>query len=247
MSTSEHMTARDDMSTETSEGATGGERRPRHRVSAAELGNLLGESLPTADSVSAAELALVDAARTLLNAIVRSAVDDEERLRLAKQIERITEDLRAKTRDDLVRLVRHPDGRIENLAQAAAGRCNPRSLRLRFDDMSLPPPDRPPTPVEVRGWCELDATAAGPPERAHGGIVATILDEALGVAMMKAGRTGMTVSLEVSLLAGVPLEVPLEVRSRCVDFDGRKTRATAELVVDDKVLARGAALFVASR
>lgn len=224
-----------------------GAARPRNTVSAAELGNLLGESLPTADSVSAAELALVDAARTLLDAIMRSAVDDEERWRLAKQIERIIEDLRATPRDDLVRLVRHPDGRIENLAQAAAGRCNPRSLRLRFDDMTLPPADQPPTPVEVRGWCELDASAAGPPERAHGGIVATILDEALGVAMMKAGRTGMTVSLEVSLHAGVPLGVPLEVRSRCVDFDGRKTRATAELVVDDKVLARGAALFVASR
>lgn len=219
----------------------------RGSVSAAELGALLFDSLPAASSISDAELALADAARTLLDAVLRSAVDDPTRARLAADVHRVIDELRAVPRADLVRLARHPDGRIENLVQAAAGRCNPRSLRLRFDDMSLPTPEQVGVSVEVHGTVELDASAGGPPERAHGGIVATILDEALGVAMMKAGRTGMTVSLEVSLLAGVPIGVPLDVHARCVDFDGRKTRATAELVVDGTVAARGTALFVASR
>jgi acyl-coenzyme A thioesterase PaaI-like protein len=219
----------------------------RGSVSAAELGTMLFESLPDAATISEAELALADAARTLLDAVLRSAVDDDVRARLAGDVHRVIDELHGVARPDLVRLARHPDGRIENLVQAAAGRCNPRSLRLRFDDMSLPAPEQVGVPVEVHGRVVLDASAAGPPERAHGGIVATILDEALGVAMMRSGRTGMTVVLEVSLLAGVPIGAPLDVHARCVDFDGRKTRATAELVVDGVVAARGTALFVASR
>jgi acyl-coenzyme A thioesterase PaaI-like protein len=219
----------------------------RNQVSAAELGSMLFDSLPDATATGAGELALVDAARTLLDAVLRTGLDDDARARLAAQVDTVIADLRSVQRDDLVRLARHPDGRIENLVQAAAGRCNPRSLRLTFDDMSLPAPDQVGVPVEVTGRVVLDASAGGPPERAHGGIVATILDEATGVAMMRTGRTGMTVAIDVSYHAGVPLGVPLEVRARVTEMDGRKTRATAEVLVEGTVAARASALFVASR
>ncbi len=219
----------------------------RGGVSAAELGSMLFDSLPHASTVADGELALVDAARTLLDAVVRSAVDDPTRARLTSDIQRVIAELRAEPRSDLVRLVRHPDGRIENLVQAAAGRCNPRALRLTFDDLSLPAPDQVGVPVEVVGRVVLDASAGGPPERAHGGVVATILDEATGVAMMRAGRTGMTAAIEVSYRAGAPIGVELEVRARITEIDGRKTRATAELHAGDVLVARATALFVASR
>jgi acyl-coenzyme A thioesterase PaaI-like protein len=219
----------------------------RNQVSAAELGSMLFDSLPDAASIGEGELALVDAARTLLDAVLRTGLDDESRAGIAGHVQGVIDELRRVPRDDLVRLARHPDGRIENLVQAAAGRCNPRSLRLTFDDMSLPTPEQVGVPVEVTGRVVLDASAAGPPERAHGGIVATILDEATGVAMMRTGRTGMTVAIDVSYHAGVPIGVPLEVRARVTEMDGRKTRATAEVVVDGTVAARASALFVASR
>lgn len=219
----------------------------RREVSAFELGRLLGDALPAADSVGADELALVEAARTLLDAVVRTAVDDPARARAAADIARVVDDLRVRTRDDLVRLVRHPDGRIENLVQAAAGRCNPRSLRLRFDDMTPPEPGVVDTSIVVHGRCVLDASASGPPERAHGGIVTTILDEALGVAIMRAGRTGMTAAMDVSFKGAAPLGVELHVTAQVTSIEGRKTFAEAELFAGDTVVARARGLFVASR
>lgn len=219
----------------------------RATVSAFELGRLLGDALPGAEAVTEAELALVDAARTLLDAVMRTAVADDDRAELATDVHRVIERLRAETRDDLVRLVRHDSGRIENLVQAAAGRCNPRSLRLRFDDMTPPPPGVVDLTIESRGTVVLDASASGPPERAHGGIVSTILDEALGVAIMRAGRTGMTGSIEVSFRGPVPIGVELVVTSRVATVDGRKTVAEAELRVGDTVAASARGLFIASR
>lgn len=219
----------------------------RHTVSAFELGRLLGDALPHADDVSDAELALADAARTLLDAVVRTAVDDATRARLAATILDVVDELRTETRTDLVRLVRHDAGRIENLVQAAAGRANPRSLRLTFDSLVPPPPGVVDASVEVVGRVVLDASATGPPERAHGGIVGTILDEALGVAILRAGRTGMTAFIEVSYRGAVPIGVELSVRSRIASIDGRKTFAEAELLVGDTIAANARGLFVASR
>jgi acyl-coenzyme A thioesterase PaaI-like protein len=215
------------------------------RLSAFELGRLLGEALPTADSVGYGELALAEAARSLLEAVVVTDVDDLTRARLARTIAKVTEELRANDRPDPIRLVRHPDGRIENLLQAAAGRCNPRSLRLTFE-----PPEadaEPEVGVEVRGHVVLDASASGPPTRAHGGIAATILDEAIGVALMRSGRTGLTVRLEIDFRAGLLIGVPVDVRARTTTVEGRKTFATGELLVDGEVTCRAAGLFVAAR
>lgn len=220
---------------------------PHTSVSAYELGQMLGDALPTAASVPAGRLALAEAARTLLDAVVRTTVDDEEGLRLAADLGRITDELLADADTDVVRLVRHPGGRIENLIQAAAGRANPRALRLTFDDMT-PPPDGMLVPdATAVGRVVLDASASGPPGRAHGGIVTTILDEALGVAIMRAGRTGMTVAIDVSFLGAVPIGVELVVHARCTVIDGRKTTAEAELCVDGQVAARARGLFVARR
>jgi acyl-coenzyme A thioesterase PaaI-like protein len=215
--------------------------------SAAELGRALGDALPTVDSVRPADLELAEAARCLLDAVVRTDVDEDERARVAAELRRLGERLGARSRADLVRLVRHPEGRIENLVQAGAGRLNPRGLRLHVDDATLPPDGVVVPDAEARGWCTLDASATGPPGRAHGGIVATILDEALGWALMRAGRTGMTVVMEVSYQAAVPIGVELDVRARCVAIDGRKTTIEAELRDGEQLLARAQAIFVASR
>jgi acyl-coenzyme A thioesterase PaaI-like protein len=214
------------------------------KLSAYEMGQLLGDSLPAADSIGPGELALVEAARSLLDAVVRTDIDDAARARIATQIEALADELRRMTRLDVMRLARHADGRIENLVQAGAGRCNPRSLRIRFDD---PPAGSDPATSEVHGVVVLDASATGPPGRAHGGIVATILDEALGIALTRAGRTGMTVALEMTLHAGVPIDTPIDIRARCTAFDGRKTHVAAELLVDGAAAAKATGLFVTSR
>ncbi len=214
-----------------------GDRTPG--VSAVELAMSMGESLPWADSITDAELELAAAGRALLDAIAASCADDAVRGRLAAQLRAISDELLAGGGRDPVRLVRHPDGRIENLIQAGTGRLNPRSLRIDYDD--------DPATTAVHGTCVLGASAVGPPGRAHGGVVASILDEALGRAMTKAGRTGMTVTLDVTLAKAVPLGTELEITGGVVSTDGRKTYAEAAVLVDGTVLATGKGLFVASR
>ena len=220
---------------------------PRPTGSASDLAARMGDALPGAESFTAEQAALVDVVRRLLDGVVVTDVDDAERVRLTADLERIVDALGARTRDPLIRLVRHPDGRFENLTQAGTGRANPRAIPVAFDDLTVGPAITAGPGPEVRGRCVLGAAAGGPPERAHGGVVAALLDESLGAALVAAGRLGMTVALEVDYLAGVPLGVPLELRSRCTGVEGRKTRLSAEIVVDGSVVARGRALFVASR
>ena len=219
----------------------------RRTLSASDLARRLGDALPPADSLTAEQLELVAAARDLLDAVVRTDVDDDTRADAAGTIRTVTDALRAATREPVIVLLRHPGGRFENATQAGSGRLNARSFPTTFDIPAECPEIATGPGPEVHGRCVLDASAGGPPERAHGGVVATILDEACGAGIVAAGRVGMTVTLAVDYRGPVPLGVPLAIRSRAEEIDGRKTWVTAEIVVDDEVRARGRALFVATR
>lgn len=219
----------------------------RPTLSASDLARRLGDALPPADSLTAAQLDLVAAARDLLDAVVRTDTDDAARSTAAATLRRVTADLRVAEREPVIVLLRHPGGRFENATQAGSGRLNARSFPTVFDLPEACPEITVGPGPEVTGHCRLDASAGGPPERAHGGVVATVLDEACGAGIVAAGRVGMTVTLTVDYLGPVPLGEPLGIRARAEEVDGRKTWVTAEIVVDDEVRARGRALFVATR
>ena len=217
-------------------------------ASAMRLGELLGDRVPPASSIGAHAVELADAARDLLDAVVATDVDDDTRARVAREIRGLAETLRTRRREPVIVLVRTEDGRLDNLTQAGNGLLNPRAPALRFEPFPpLPPPGAPFRPVEVVGHCTLDASFGGGPSRAHGGAVATVLDEALGRAGAAAGATGLTVALEVRFRAGVPLGVPLRVTARCDRVDGRKRFASGEVRHGDAVLAEAVAVSVAER
>ena len=131
-------------------------------ISASRLGALLGDALPTADTVSPAALELAEVGRELLDALARTAVDDDERRRIIAVLRDATVALRAATHPTVV-LVRHPDGRIENLTQAGAGRLNPRSVPIRFDPLPAPPPAGEVRPFELVGPFTLGESSGGGP------------------------------------------------------------------------------------
>lgn len=215
-------------------------------VSASQLGELLGDRVPHVSTLSSAALTLTDSVRRLLDMAVRTDVDDEARRAAADAIDAVTAALALKQRQPLIALVRHDDGRLENLTQAGAGRLNPRAPKLTFEPH--PVAERGAfEPVEVTAHCTLDASFSGPPERAHGGAVATLFDEVLGVAATAAGATGMTAGLEVRYRGGTPLGVPLRVVAHCVRRDGRKSFASGELMSGDVVVAEATAVFVGPR
>jgi acyl-coenzyme A thioesterase PaaI-like protein len=217
-------------------------------VSAARLAELLGDQLPAVDTVPEAAFDLVDRVRELVEAVVMTDVDAATRVAVADEIDSLTDRLRARRRDQALYLVRHPDGRVESLVQAGAGRLNPQAPPIEWVVLPPPPPARSePRPVEVRARCTFTAAHSGSPSRVHGGVVAAALDEVVGVAAAAAGASGMTVALNVTLEAGTPFGVPVDIVGRYVRSEGRKRYASGEVRVDGNVTARAELLCVSER
>ena len=216
--------------------------------SAAVLGELLGDRVPSLSSITDAALDLAAAARDLIDAVVATDVDDATRERVTALLRAVAAELRARRRDPVIVLVREPDGRLNNLTQAGNGPLNPRAPELRFAPFPpAPAPDAPFRSVEIEGYCTLDVSFGGGPGRAHGGVIATLFDEALGRANTAAGLNGMTVAIEVRFRAGAPLGEVLRVTARCDRVDGRKRFGSGEMWHGDTLVAEATAVYVTER
>jgi uncharacterized protein (TIGR00369 family) len=87
---------------------------------------------------------------------------------------------------------------------------------------------------------------AGPPGHAHGGIIATLLDEAMSKANRARGVVAMTRQMEVDYLRPVPLGVLLTLTARHSSVSGRRHHCEAQLTdASGHVLATAKAVFVA--
>lgn len=96
--------------------------------------------------------------------------------------------------------------------------------------------------------CEfsLGDSFVGPPGHAHGGIIAAILDEAMGKANKLKSRVALTRRMEVEYLRPVPLRQPLVVEGRVSRMTGRALYNRAELRnARGVVLARSRGKFLA--
>jgi acyl-coenzyme A thioesterase PaaI-like protein len=217
-------------------------------ASAGELAARLGDALPLVDDVPPEAFALADAVRELVGAVVLTDVDPDERAAVAAEVAALTARLRARRRDHTYLLVRHRDGRPEHLTQAGSGRLNPQAPPMVWEHVPAPPPPgTEPSPVEVVASCTLGPAHTGSTGRAHGSVVAALLDEAIGHAMLAAGATGMTVRLDIAYRAPTPVGVPLAVSARFTAADGRKRLGAAEVVADGVVTAEATAVFVRPR
>jgi len=92
----------------------------------------------------------------------------------------------------------------------------------------------------------LDDRYTGPPGHCHGGIIATILDEAMGKVNKLRDVIALTSQMTIDYLRPVPLNKTLRVESREVSVQGRKHINMGEILNQKgEVLARGQALFIA--
>ena len=86
----------------------------------------------------------------------------------------------------------------------------------------------------------------GPPGHCHGGVIATILDEAMGKVNKLRHVIALTREMSIEYLKPVPLHEPLRVEGREVELRGRTHVNAAEILNDkDEVLARSRGLFIA--
>ncbi|HTD38503.1 MAG TPA: PaaI family thioesterase [Candidatus Limnocylindrales bacterium] len=110
----------------------------------------------------------------------------------------------------------------------ACGPYNAEGLHLRFEPVGE---------GEVRAQITLPPRFQGWRGAAHGGVVATLLDEAMAYACGAAGERGMTAAIQMRFRAPVPLGEPLTVTGK-VKWRRRNVLALEAAVCD----ARGAVL-----
>ena len=120
----------------------------------------------------------------------------------------------------------------------ACGTANPDGMRLRFTY------DEPRDCFVCR--FRLGKRYTGPPAHCHGGIIATILDEAMGKVNKLRNVVALTSEITVKYLKPVPLKQPLHVESRELSVEGRKHINIAEILNGkNEVLARSQGVFIA--
>jgi uncharacterized protein (TIGR00369 family) len=120
----------------------------------------------------------------------------------------------------------------------ACGPNNPDGMRLRFSYDE----ERKSYVCRFR----LGKRYTGPPGHCHGGIIATILDEAMGKVNKLRQVVALTSEITVNYLKPVPLNRPLRVESRELKVTGRKHVNIAEVLNENgEVLARSRGLFIA--
>src|SRR5450432_1934489 len=118
------------------------------------------------------------------------------------------------------------------------GKNNPDGMRLKF------------TLDEKRSTfvCRfrLDKRYTGPPGHAHGGVIATILDEAMGKVNKLRNVLALTKSMNVEYKRPVPLNQKLTVTGHEQQVNGREHTNIAEITNEKgDVLARSIGVFVA--
>jgi acyl-coenzyme A thioesterase PaaI-like protein len=85
----------------------------------------------------------------------------------------------------------------------------------------------------------------GPPGHAHGGSIAAVLDEVLGLAAWAAGHPVVVGNLNISFRQLLPLQTVVQVRTRLISVQGRKIMVHGEICsLEGIVIATGEALCI---
>jgi acyl-coenzyme A thioesterase PaaI-like protein len=96
--------------------------------------------------------------------------------------------------------------------------------------------------LQARIW--FGPETEGPPGHAHGGSMAAVLDEVLGLAAWAAGYSIVVGNLNVSFRNLLPLQQVVTVESRVVSVDGRKVKVHGRICRGKTVYAEGECLCI---
>ena len=139
----------------------------------------------------------------------------------------------------------HPRETLKCLSHSAQNHCfgcgpaNPTGLHLEFQIAE---------DVTVVCQASIGSEFDGHPGYLHGGIIATLLDEAMSKAVRARGVTAMTRKLEAEYLHPVPSGAMLRIEGRHLRAEGKKHWVEAKILDEaDAELARGTGLFIAVR
>jgi acyl-coenzyme A thioesterase PaaI-like protein len=202
----------------------------------------------TASDTSEARLLAAAALRRLGHAFVAHQVDDVHLLEMATRIDALLPAVEQAPDRTHAFLAHGPDFLAERLKGGEG--TTPNSI---FPDCVVSGKANP-MGMEANLWRDGDEAAMevtlgqafeGAPGRAHGGVVAALIDEIMGLALSVTGTLAFTGQLAVTYRAPTPLGVLLTARARLSHRNARKLTITAELHSGTTLLAEAEGLFIA--
>lgn len=179
---------------------------------------------------------LADSVRGLIDAVIRTEVDDDQLIAAREQIDAVVVSLRAKQKPGSygVPFTRKLHGMP--YGNAAVGKRNAVAPPMRVKHH----PDGTATSDVVLG-----AAYEGPAGLVHGGISAMLLDQLLGEAVsVSLGTPSFTGTLTVKYLRPTPLG-PLHLRAEVTGNEGRKSFVHAEISDADGPTVTAEAVMIA--
>ena len=186
------------------------------------IGGFLHEEIPTHEIDRLEEVygGLADAVRELVDATIRTTVDDEVVRRTQADVEALVERLRVTQLDGPAGVRFNSEARAWNWGNAVVGARN----------AIAPPLDlvRDPDGL-VHAEVVLGAAYEGPPGLVHGGVSAMLLDHLMGeTASDGHTRITLTGTLTMRYRRGTPLG-PLRLEGRIDREEGRKVYVVAHI------------------
>jgi len=103
---------------------------------------------------------------------------------------------------------------------------DPEGQRFRVRYFRVPQGD-----LIARVW--FGPETEGPPGHSHGGAMAAVLDEVLGLAAWAAGHPIVVGKLNIHFSQLLPLETVMQVESEIVSVEGRKVKVKGKIVGAD--------------
>jgi acyl-coenzyme A thioesterase PaaI-like protein len=174
---------------------------------------------------------LGESLRRLLDVVVQTGADPEVLAAAASAVDQLTESLAGSTLQ--------PD---DSVAED--------SYRTHMSLVGgLSHPAAPQLVMAVDGDSASGEVVVGPlfqggPGLVHGGIIALLIDHAMGCVAARPGRPAMTVKLAVRYRRPTPLAVPLIVSVRLERIEGRQLHLSATIVAEGEVTAEADGLFL---
>jgi acyl-coenzyme A thioesterase PaaI-like protein len=182
---------------------------------------------------------LAEAGRTVIEQLATTAAPHEV-------IERATAHLEAAVRE-----LEGP-GKVrsyEGFAESANAGGDPHAHFDHSPVMGAANPIAPPTRVErhadkILFWVTFGSAYEGPPGSVHGGWVAAMFDEVLGMSQSLGGQPGMTGTLTVKYRRPTPLHRELRFEGTLDRVEGRKTFTIGRCFDGDTLTAEAEGIFI---
>ena len=204
------------------------------------IGEFVHDETPTTEieRLEAVYGPLADAVRDLVDATIRTTVDDETIRRTQAEVEALVARLRTRQLDGPAGVRFNSEARAWNWGNAVVGLRN----------ALAPPLDlvRDPDGL-MHADVVLGAAYEGPPGLVHGGVAALLLDHLMGeTASSGHSRVTLTGTLTLRYRRGTPLG-PLRLEGRIDREEGRKVYVVATLGDAEGVTVEADGVFIIPR